>query len=75
MSVDPVTPAEPSRLPTRKWIAAQVTALAAIAVMYITTGAWDTEESVALIGWLVQAATTYLVPNEPTPGGVPLSKP
>lgn len=31
--------------------------------MRITTGAWNVEESVALIGLLSQAAITYLVPN------------
>lgn len=60
-----------SAAPTRKWVAAQVVALAAIATMYVSTGGWNQEESVALIGWFVQAATTYLVPNEDTPGGVP----
>lgn len=57
--------------PTRKWIAAQVVALGAIAIAAATTGTWDTEETVALIGWAVQAATSYLVPNDSTPGGVP----
>lgn len=63
---------EKSSLPTRKWAVAQITALAAIATMYLTTGSWDIEESVALVGLLVQAATTWLVPNEDTPGGVPV---
>lgn len=67
----PVTPAEPSLKPTRKWWVAQVTALAAIAVMYLTTGDWNTEESVAAVGWLTQAVGTWLMPNDPTAGGVP----
>ena len=78
MSVDPVGPnpvvTEKSAAPTRKWIAAQLTALAAIAVMYVTSGTWDTEESIALIGWFVAASTSYLVPNEDTPGGVPVKE-
>jgi hypothetical protein len=62
---------EPSAAPTRKWWATQVTALAALAVMYFTTGSWNTEESVAAVGVVSQALIAYLVPNDPTPGGVP----
>ena len=62
----PVTPVEPSLVPTRKWWVAQVTALAAIAVMYLTTGNWDAEESVAAVGWVVQAVGSWLMPNETT---------
>lgn len=49
--------------PSRKWVVAQVTALAAIAVMWVTTNNWDDEETIALIGWVVQAVTSYLTPN------------
>jgi hypothetical protein len=70
MAVNPnVT--EPSSAPTRKWWATQVTALAALAVMWATTGTWDTEETVGAIGLVSQAAISWLVPNDPTPGGVP----
>lgn len=68
--VDPVVTA-PSKAPTRKWWATQVTALAALAVMYFTTGNWDIEESVAAVGIVSQAAIGWLVPNDLTPGGVP----
>jgi hypothetical protein len=71
MSVDPVTPA-PSAAPTKKWIATQITALTALAVMYVTTGSWDQEETISLIGIVSQAALAYLVSNDPTPGGVPV---
>lgn len=57
--------------PTNKWVVAQVTAIGALVTMHLTTGGWDTEESVALVGLLVQALSTYLVPNADTPGGVP----
>lgn len=70
MSVDPVV-TEPSLAPTRKWWATQVTALAALAVMYFTTGGWDTEESVAAVGIVSQGLVAWLVPNDPTAGGVP----
>lgn len=71
MAVNPVV-SEPSAAPTRKWWATQVTAVAALAVMYFTTGGWDTEESVAAVGVISQALIGYLVPNDPTPGGVPV---
>lgn len=60
-----------SALPTRKWIAAQVLALAAVATSWVDSG-WDDTETKLLIGIAVQAAVTYLLPNEDTPGGVPL---
>jgi hypothetical protein len=60
--------------PTRKWFAAQVVAIGALLTMYVTTDGWDDEETVALIGLVVQAFTTYLVPNQDTPGGVPLKR-
>lgn len=60
-----------SWLPTRKWWAALVTALGALATMVVTTGGWDQEETVAAIGIVVARAVAYLVPNQATPGGVP----
>jgi hypothetical protein len=39
--------------------------------MYVTTGSWDTEETVAAIGIASQAALGWLVRNDKTPGGVP----
>lgn len=56
--------------PTRKWIAAQVVALGAVATSAIESG-WDDTEWKLLIGIAVQAAVTYLLPNDQTPGGVP----
>jgi hypothetical protein len=68
MAVDPGTPApqEPSLKPTRKWWATQITALTALAIMYVTTGAWDTEETISAIGIASQAALSWLIPNEAT---------
>ncbi|NAZ77091.1 hypothetical protein GTQ99_16930 [Kineococcus sp. T13] len=63
-----------SRHPTRKWLVAQITALGALLTLLLTTGGWGAEENVALVGYLVQALTTYLVPNLDTPGGVPLHR-
>ena len=68
-----MTPAtQKSAAPTRKWIVARITALAAVATMYITTGSWDTEESLALVGLITEALISYLTPNHDTPGGVPV---
>ena len=61
---------EKTWLPTRKWIAAQVVAAAAIATSAVDSG-WDGSETKLAIAWAVQAAVTYLLPNEDTPGGVP----
>jgi len=60
-----------THLPTNKWWAAQVVALGAVLTLWVTTGHWARDESVALIGFFVQAATTYLVPNSTAPGGIP----
>jgi mannose/fructose/N-acetylgalactosamine-specific phosphotransferase system component IIC len=56
--------------PTRKWVVGQVTALGALVTMFVTTGGWDQEETIALVGLAVAAATSYLVPNLDAPGGV-----
>jgi hypothetical protein len=63
-----------SNRPTRKWWAAQITGAGALALLWLATDGWDTEESVALVGLLVQALTTWLVPNADTAGGVPLRR-
>jgi hypothetical protein len=65
-------PAQKSWQPTRKWIAATVTALGAIAVLWIQAGSFSMAVGIALVGAIVQALVTYLLPNENTPGGVPL---
>lgn len=57
-------------MPTRKWWAALVTGLGTIATMALTTGTWDTEESVALVGLVVERLVSWLVPNAPDRAGV-----
>ncbi len=61
-----------SKLPTRKWIAAQVTAVGAWLVAAIEAG-WDINTSLQIlaVGIVIEAVTTYVVANENTPGGVP----
>jgi hypothetical protein len=50
-------------MPSRKWFVAQVT-LGALATMWATTGTWDQEETVAAIGLVVAAFSSWAVPNE-----------
>jgi hypothetical protein len=70
----PVPPdtAQKSWQPTRKWIAATITALGAIAVLWIQAGSFSMAVGIALVGAIVQALVTYVLPNDNTPGGVPL---
>lgn len=59
-------------MPTRKWLAARVTAAGALAVMLLTGDSSVSDpETVAIIGFCVEGVVSYLVPNAPTPGGVP----
>lgn len=63
---------EKSPAPTRKWLAAQITAAVGVILMLVTGDPAVTDpEKVAIGTFIVQALTTYLVPNENTPGGVP----
>lgn len=64
-------PAQSSWRPTRKWIANLATGVAAIVGSWIVTGAFDDVERGLAAALLAQLATTYFVPNSPTPGGVP----
>ena len=62
-------------LPTRKWLATQATAVAGLAAAWISAGGWNQQLSLAMVALLSQAVVGYLVPNLPTPGGVPLASP
>ncbi|MGA8248864.1 MAG: hypothetical protein WB797_18305 [Nocardioides sp.] len=50
-------------MPTRKWMAAQSTALATLAVSWVNAGTWNKPLSIAAIGLASQAVVSYLVPN------------
>lgn len=52
-------------MPSNKYLAARVTAIAGLLTMWATTGSWDTEETVALIALCSEAAISYLTPNKP----------
>jgi uncharacterized membrane protein YjjP (DUF1212 family) len=49
--------------PSRKWLATQVTAVAALLTAYVTAGAWNTTLSIGVIGFVTQAIVGYLLPN------------
>jgi hypothetical protein len=68
-------PPDPSKWPTRKWWAATVTALGGVLILVIQQGGFTAEVAIALVGVVTQAIVTYLIPNDSTPGGVPLSRP
>jgi hypothetical protein len=57
-------------VPSRKWLVTQITAVGALLTMFATTGSWDVEESVALIGLVTQALASYVLPNAPDKAGV-----
>jgi hypothetical protein len=63
----------PSLGPTRRWWAAQVTATAGLIVLIIKYG-WRTSQEVAVVTAVAAASGAYLVLNQSTRGGVPLSK-
>ncbi|GAA1016256.1 hypothetical protein Aple_020870 [Acrocarpospora pleiomorpha] len=60
--------------PTNKWWAMLVTASGAVAVNWINAGEFDKQIAIALVGVVVQAVATYLLPNQDTPGGVPVKR-
>jgi hypothetical protein len=49
-------------VPSRKWIASQVTLLAGLAVTVVDSG-WGADQWKALIGIAAAAAVAYLIPN------------
>lgn len=61
--------------PTRKWFAARITAVAAIAIMLLTGDSEVTDpEIVAIIGFIAESLASYVYPNEmstPQGDGVP----
>jgi hypothetical protein len=56
-------------MPSRKWIAAQVSAIGAFVVALINSG-WElsADLQIVLVGLVVQAIVTYLIPNSDTAG-------
>ena len=55
--------------PTNKWLAARVTAIVGVIILYITTDNWDDEEWVAAVTLAGEAIVGYLLPNASTPSG------
>jgi uncharacterized oligopeptide transporter (OPT) family protein len=60
-----------SWLPTRKWVAGVVTAIAAFLVNWISAGVFNKEIKIALVGLGASAVVSYLVKNNENPGGYP----
>jgi hypothetical protein len=58
-------------VPTRKWLAALVTGGLTIVGHAIASGGWDNPEWAEVLTLASALALAYLVPNSPTPGGVP----
>jgi hypothetical protein len=49
--------------PTRKWWAAQITALTALVTAWVNAGTWNKPLTVAAIGLVSQGVIAYIVPN------------
>jgi len=49
--------------PTNKWMAAQCTAVATLAVSWVNAGEWNKPLTIATIGLVSQAVAAYLVSN------------
>jgi hypothetical protein len=49
--------------PTNKWLAAQCTGTATLAISWVNAGAWTKPLTIALIGLVSQAVVAYLVSN------------
>ena len=49
--------------PTNKWMAAQCTAVATLAIAWVNAGEWTKPLTIATIGLVSQATAAYLVSN------------
>lgn len=49
--------------PSRKWLAARVTALAGLGTLVATNGAWTQEATIYAIAAVSAGAIAYLLPN------------
>ena len=62
--------AKKSRRPDNKWLATQVTALAALLTGWVTAGEWNKTLTITLIGLVGQAIVSYILPNADLSSGV-----
>lgn len=67
--------ASKSWLPTRKWLAGVVTAVSGWVIALLHVGTLTISLKILGVTIIAQALVSYLVPNLPTPGGVPLKNP
>lgn len=63
-TTETTTSRKTSWVPTRKWIAGVITALAALFVNWINTGEFTKEIAIQLVGVLATAIVAYLIPND-----------
>lgn len=64
--------AKRSAIPTKKWIATQVTAATGWVIALVNVGHWTASLKILGVAIISQALIGYLVPNDNTPGGVPV---
>jgi hypothetical protein len=69
---DEFTGPRKSWIPTNKWFAALVTGCLAIVGHSIASEGWDATEWGELVALGISLAGAYFIPNDPTPGGVPV---
>lgn len=50
-------------MPSKKWLAARVTALAGLACMWVQDGSWQDGETIMAITVVSAAALAWLIPN------------
>lgn len=69
-----IADAPKSLWPTKKWWAATVTGVGALATLWVQTGSWTVDVTIVAIGLGVQRVVSWLTPNDETIGGVPPRK-
>ena len=66
--------AQKSKMPNNKWLATQVTALAALLTGWVTAGVWNKTLTITLIGLVGQAIVSYIMPNAELAEGAPAKR-
>jgi hypothetical protein len=72
-TITTTTPIEtaPSWVPTRKWIANAVVGVIGVLILTVQQGSVTKEAAIAALTLCAQLVSSYLLPNDPAPGGVP----
>ena len=53
----------PDWTPSRKWLAARITAAGGLVIAWFEAGEWSATLGIATVTVLVEAAVSYLLPN------------